>query len=248
MEKTYIYGNLLRLRLSTAVAPLHSQSTEILGIFNNWKNSHKKISWLIRLTINTNLFISKNLFFHFFLQNKVALLLLTSANNKTESEMAYNTAATMDNLACTDYVDFSKCHDRLGGITWSKNFLDYLDVKLKVFNRDKKTFSTGTKLDNGRGRLYSVYSIEKSASSCSQRLQQGGKSTSCASEITSEGHGEVAQTFTQICRNSWSTTQKGLRAYDGLHCGEARDFICSSAIVWKKKGRRKIQSNCLCEL
>ena len=32
-----------------------------------------------------------------------------------------------------------------------------------------------------------------------------------------------------------------------LQCGEARDFICSSAIVWKKTGRRITQSKCLCE-
>ena len=29
---------------------------------------------------------------------------------------------------------------------------------------------------------------------------------------------------------------------------EKPNTICSSAIVWKKKGRRKMQSNCLCEL
>ena len=34
MEITYIYGNVLRLRLPTAVAPLHSQSTEMVGIFH----------------------------------------------------------------------------------------------------------------------------------------------------------------------------------------------------------------------
>ena len=52
----------------------------------------------------------------------------------------------------------------------------------------------------------------------------------------------------QSCRICWSTTQKDLRDYAALQCAEARDFICSSAIVWKKKRQRKIQSKCLCEL
>ena len=42
-------------------------------------------------------------------------------------------------------------------------------------------------------------------------------------------------------------TQKDLRDYAALQCVEARDFICRSAISWKKKGRRKIHSYCLCE-
>ena len=48
-----------------------------------------------------------------------------------------NTTATLDKLACTDYVDFGKCQDRFGQISWSKNSSDYLDVKLKVFKRDE---------------------------------------------------------------------------------------------------------------
>ena len=51
--------------------------------------------------------------------------------------MAYNTTAILDKLACTDYVDFGKSHDGFGRISWSKNSFDYLDVKLKVFKRDK---------------------------------------------------------------------------------------------------------------
>ena len=66
MELTYIYGNVLRLRLPTTVAPLHSQSNELVGKVHKWKSSHKRKSCLIRLTLNTNLFISKNLYFTLF--------------------------------------------------------------------------------------------------------------------------------------------------------------------------------------
>ena len=51
--------------------------------------------------------------------------------------MAYNTTATLDKLACTNYVDFGKGQDRFGRIFWSKTILDYLDVKLKVFKKDE---------------------------------------------------------------------------------------------------------------
>ena len=52
--------------------------------------------------------------------------------------MAYNTTETLDKLACTDYVDFGKCQDRFGPISWSKNESNYLEIKLKVFKREDK--------------------------------------------------------------------------------------------------------------
>ena len=52
--------------------------------------------------------------------------------------MAYNTTETLDKLACTDYVDFGKSHDRFGRFSWSKNDSNYLDIKLKVFKREDK--------------------------------------------------------------------------------------------------------------
>ena len=64
--------------------------------------------------------------------------------------MAYNTTATLDKLACTNYVDFGKCQDRFGRITWSKNSFDYLDVKLIVFKKDEnKEFRLAQNLTMG---------------------------------------------------------------------------------------------------
>ena len=91
--------------------------------------------------------LQKSLFLSF-LQNKVVLLI--SPNNKVESEIAYNTTTSLDKLACNDYVDFGKCQDRFGRISWSKNFFDYLDVKLKVFKRDEnKQFRLAQNLTMG---------------------------------------------------------------------------------------------------
>ena len=50
--------------------------------------------------------------------------------------MAYNTTASLDKLTCTDYVDFCKCEDRFGQLSWSKNDASYSDVKLDVFKKD----------------------------------------------------------------------------------------------------------------
>ena len=52
--------------------------------------------------------------------------------------MAYNTTASLDKLACTDYVDFGKSQDRFGRFSWTKNDSNSLDNKLKVFKREEK--------------------------------------------------------------------------------------------------------------
>ena len=52
--------------------------------------------------------------------------------------MTHNTTASLDNLTCTDYVDFGKSSDRLGQFSWTKNDSNYLDIKLKVFKREDK--------------------------------------------------------------------------------------------------------------
>ena len=84
MEITYIYGNVLLLRLPTSVAPLLSQSTEMVGIFHKWKNFNKRKSCLIRLTTNTTLVISKNHYFTLFSRIKLffSLLQTTKLNLK----------------------------------------------------------------------------------------------------------------------------------------------------------------------
>ena len=52
--------------------------------------------------------------------------------------MAYNTTASLDKLICTDYVDFGKSSDKFGRLSWTKNDSNYLDIKLKVFEREDK--------------------------------------------------------------------------------------------------------------
>ena len=147
METTYIYGNVLRLRLPTAVAPLHSQSFEILGILHKWK------SCLIRLTINTNLFNSNNHYFTLFSRIKLSFSPIQTTN--LNLKWLTTLQKTLDKLACTDYVDFGKCQDRFGRISWSKNSFDYLHVKLKVFKRDEnKQFRLAQNLTMGEADFF----------------------------------------------------------------------------------------------
>ena len=127
MEITYIYGNVFVIR------------SEQVGIFHKWKNSQKRNSCLIRLTINTKTVyqnrVSKIIISLFSLE----FLLSSPKNNKTESEMAQITTATLDKLSCTDYVDFGMCQQRFGRNPWSTNYSNYLDIKLKVFKREDKS-------------------------------------------------------------------------------------------------------------
>ena len=68
--------------------------------------------------------------------------------------MPHNTTATLHKLACIDYVDFGKCQDRFGQISWSKNSFDYSDVKIKVFNKDEsKQFQLAQNLKRGEAHF-----------------------------------------------------------------------------------------------
>ena len=64
--------------------------------------------------------------------------LLSATSILSRSPMAYNTAASLDKLTCTDYVDFGKSQDRFGRFSWSKKDHNYLDIKLKVFKREDR--------------------------------------------------------------------------------------------------------------
>ena len=46
--------------------------------------------------------------------------LLPATSILSRSPMAYNTTASLDKLACTDYVDFGRSQDRFGRFSWTK--------------------------------------------------------------------------------------------------------------------------------
>ena len=64
--------------------------------------------------------------------------------------MASTTSASLDKLTCTNYVDFGKCHDKFGRFLWYKKDSNYLDIKVKVFNRaENRGFCLGQNLTMG---------------------------------------------------------------------------------------------------
>ena len=65
--------------------------------------------------------------------------------------MAYNTTASLNKLTCTDYVDFGKSSDRFGRSFWTKIDSRYLDIKLKVFNREDKNAEFRLRQNFSRG-------------------------------------------------------------------------------------------------
>ena len=67
-------------------------------------------------------------------KNNTSILLTTSILSR--SPMAHTTTASLDNLTCTDNVDFGKCQERFGQLSCAKNDSNFSDVKLKVFEKD----------------------------------------------------------------------------------------------------------------
>ena len=64
--------------------------------------------------------------------------LLSATSILSCSPVACNTTASLDNLTCTNYVDFGKAQDRFGRFSWTKNDYNYLDIKLKVLKGEDK--------------------------------------------------------------------------------------------------------------
>ena len=81
----------------------------------------------LQLSNHCSTFVLKNPLGFFSYQHSI---LLTDGLQNTK---------TLDELACTDYVDFVKCQDKFGRFFWSKNDSNYLDIKLKVFKREDKS-------------------------------------------------------------------------------------------------------------
>ena len=80
-------------------------------------------------------FISQNHCSTFILKNQLASFSYQHSISFTHGLQHYK---ALDKLACTDYVDFGKNQDRFGRFSWSKNYSNYLDIKLKVFKREDK--------------------------------------------------------------------------------------------------------------
>ena len=115
--------------------------------------------------------------------------------------MAYNTTETLDKLACTNNVDFRKCKDRFGRISWSKNDSNYLEIKLKCSREMTKMQNFDwDKTSQWENLFQPVYSTKKSTSCCSRQLSQRTKFCRQFFNLHSP----------KTCRNNWSLCTRWL--------------------------------------
>ena len=116
--------------------------------------------------------------------------------------MAYNTAATLDKLVCTDYVDFGKCQDRFGRSLWSKNSFDYLDLKLKVFKRDKnKQFRLAQNLTMGEPDFNHFFRLRNQLVVAVRDFSKEENLPPVQVKLLAKEAGRAAQTNAQSCRS-----------------------------------------------
>ena len=77
--------------------------------------------------------------------------LLPATSTLYRSPMACNTNASLDKLTCTDYVDFGKCQNSFGRLSWCTNDSNYLGVKGEIIKKeDNKEFRRVQRLTMGR--------------------------------------------------------------------------------------------------
>ena len=100
--------------------------------------------------------------------------LLPATSIPSRSPVAYNTTASLNNLTCTDYVDFGKCQDRFGRFSWFKNDSNYLDVKLKVFKKDdNKEFRLVQNLTMGEADFNQIMRLSNQLVNAAENFARG---------------------------------------------------------------------------
>ena len=112
--------------------------------------------------------------------------------------MGQNTTASLDKLACIDYVDFGKCQERFGQFSWTKNDSNYLDIKLKVFKEEDKNAGFRLRQNVTMGEAdFNQFIGQKSTSCCSRHFSQRTKFVSSSSIYTVQRHGRAVEACSQ---------------------------------------------------
>ena len=154
--------------------------------------------------------------------------------------MTYNTTAYLDELTCTDYVDFGKYQDRFGRYSLSGNDSNYLDVKLNVFRKDdKKEFRLVQNLRNWRSRFQPIYAIEETTGQCSRKLCSRRKFDPSADTYNVQRHGWTTQTGSQGSWRIGPSKQKDLWLCCGTMWISLRVHMLKSDCL---QGRRRTRS------
>ena len=147
--------------------------------------------------------------------------------------MAYNTTSSLDKLTCTDYVDFRKFQDRFGRFSLSKNDSKYLDIKLKVFEKD----------DNKEFQL--VQNLTMGEANFNQYMQLRNQLVNAAENFAREENLTPMQIPTM---SKDMDEQQDLCDSAPLQSRQAWETLCSSPTICKEEGGREVSKGCLCEL
>ena len=126
--------------------------------------------------------------------------------------MVYNTTATLHKLTCTNYVDFGKCQDRFGRISWSKNDSNYLDIKLKVFKRED---------ENAEFRLRQ--NLPMGEADFNEVIRQRNQLVLAADNFLREHI--CRQFFNQHCRKTWRSNWSLFTKWLTLWIAQAEGFV-----------------------
>ena len=181
----------------------------------------------------------------FFHKNK-SLLSVTGILSR--SPMAYNTTASLDKLTCTDYVDFGKCQDRFGRFSWSKNDLNYLDEKLKVFRKDdKKEFRLLQNLTKGEANFNQFMRLRNQLVNAAKNFAREENLTPVLISTMSKDMDEqikLAHKVVDVVDRANRKICVTLLRYnvDNLESSYAQ------VRLFAREGTREISTSCLCEL
>ena len=164
--------------------------------------------------------------------------------------MAYNTTATLDKLAWTDYVDFGKCQERFGRFSWTKNDSNnYLDIQLKVFKRVDKNaeFRLRQNLSMGEADFnYFIRQRNKLVVAADNFLREQNLSPVLQSTLSKDMEEQLKLVHRVI--DVVVRPNKDLCDTVAIQGRQLRDFLCSSSSIRTEEGARKITTNCVCQL
>ena len=166
------------------------------------------------------------------------------------SPMVYNTTASLDKLTYTDYVDFGKCQDRFGSFSWTKNDSNYLDIKLKVFEREDKIaeFRLRQNLSMREAHFNQFIRQRNQLVVAADNISQRTEFVSSSSMYTVQRHGGATEACAQGNWRCRSPKQRGFCDTAAIQGGQKRDFLCSNSSIRAEEAGRNFLTNCVSQL
>ena len=164
--------------------------------------------------------------------------------------MAYNTTATLEKLACTDYVDFGKCQVRFGRFSWIKNDSNFLDIKLKVFKRKNKAaeFRLTQNLTIGEAGFNQFIRQRNQLIVAADNFLREQNMSPVFQSTLSKDMEEQLKLVHIVIDVVDHPKKKDLCDTAAIQGGQPRDLLCSRSSNRTEERVRKISAKCVCQL